>query len=112
MACPPRSSVDRLFLSLVNDLADVPLAESLVSFACRRLAHRAAHWIACFFPPSTSCSPRRSPNHLFLRLLTACPARRSLHRLFVLLVNVLPAASLAASLVSFTRRRLARRAAR
>jgi hypothetical protein len=41
-------------------------------------------------------------------LSTSCPLLRSLHRLILSVVDVLPAAPLAASLVSFPRRRLAR----
>jgi hypothetical protein len=70
------------------------LAASLVSFSCRRLARHAARWIAGFFCLSTSCLPRRS-----------------LYRSFLSLADVLPVSLHAVSLVSDTRRRVARRTA-
>jgi hypothetical protein len=94
-SCSPRRSLRRLFLSLRDILPAAPLAVTLVSFTCRRLARRAAHCVACFFHSSSSCSPRRS-----------------LHCPFLSLFDVLHAALLAKSLVTFTRRHLARRAAR
>lgn len=60
-SCPPRGSLHHSFLSLVDGLPAAPLARSLLSFACRRLARLAAHLIARFFRLSTACPPRRSP---------------------------------------------------
>jgi hypothetical protein len=111
-SCPPRRSLHRLFYSLVHSLPAAlltaslvtslidmlpaaSLSASLVSFPRRQLARRAAHRIACLFHLSTSCPPRRSR-----------------HRMFIFLVDVQPTAPLAESLVSFTCRRLGRRAAR
>jgi hypothetical protein len=91
----PRRSLHRSFLSLADVLTTAPLAASFVSFSGRRLARRTARCRACFF-----------------LLLTSCPPRRSLHRSFLSPSDVLPAAPLAESLVSFSGRRLARRAAR
>jgi hypothetical protein len=94
-SCPLRCLLDRLFLSLVDLFSAAPLRRSLdlSSLLHRRLVRRAAHCNACLFRLSMSCLPR-------------C----WLHRLFVLLVDVLPAVPLAASLLSFLRRRLACRA--
>jgi hypothetical protein len=146
-SCPPRWSLHLLFLSPAGDLPAAPLAASLVSFSCQRLARRAVRCIVGFFLSSMFYPPRRSLHRSFLSLandLSAaplaaslvsfssrrlarravrcivgfflssmfCPQRRSLHRSFLSLANVLPAAPLAASLVSFSSRRLARRAAR
>jgi hypothetical protein len=44
-----------LFLSLVDVLAAAPLAASLVSITCRRLARRAAFCVACLVHSSMSC---------------------------------------------------------
>jgi hypothetical protein len=43
MFCPLRRSLNRSFLSLADALSVAPLAESLVSFSCGRLASCAAH---------------------------------------------------------------------
>jgi hypothetical protein len=95
MTCPPCRSLHRSFLSLADDIPAVPLAASLVSFSCRRLACRAAR-----------CITR------FSLLPTSCPPCRSLHRSFFSLADVLPAAPLAELLVAFSCRLLARRATR
>jgi hypothetical protein len=92
---PPCRSLCRLFRSLLEVLPAAPLSESLVSFSCRRLARRAAHYSTCFVLCWRSYPPRRSRNRSILS-----------H------TDVLPAAPLAASLVSFTCPPLASRAAR
>jgi hypothetical protein len=84
-----------LFLSHVISLLAVPFAASLVSFPCRQLSGRAACCIACV-----------------ILLRTSCPPRCSLNRSFLPIAFVLQDALLAASLVSFDRRHLARRALR
>jgi hypothetical protein len=94
-SCPPRRSLTRSFLSLADVLPAAPLVVSPVFFTRRRLSHRAAVCIARFF-----------------LLPMTYPPRRSLHHSFVSLADFLPAVPLVAYLVSFTRRRLARRAAR
>jgi hypothetical protein len=121
-AFPPLRSQRCVFLSLVEVLPAVPLAVSLVSFSCRRLGRRAARCIACFVHSLRSCPRRHSQYRSFLSLaddlpaapLTAspCPPCRSLHRSFLSPADATPAALLAASLVSFSRRRHARRATR
>jgi hypothetical protein len=95
MSCPPCRSLRRSFLSHAVVFPAAPLAASLLCFSSRRLARRAARCIA----------------RLFL-LPTPCPPRRSLNRCFVSLDDALPSAPLAESLVSFSRGRHARRAAR
>jgi hypothetical protein len=92
---PPRRWQHRWFLSLIDVLPAAPLSASHVSFSCQWLACRAARCIACSFHSSTTFPPRRC-----------------LHRLISSLDDVWPSALLAASLVSFTHRLLARRAAR
>jgi hypothetical protein len=84
---PPCRSLHRTFHSLVEVSTGAPLAASLVYFSYRRLARRAARWIARFFLFTTPSPTSRSP-------------RRSQHRLFLSLADVLPATPLAASLVS------------
>jgi hypothetical protein len=93
-SCPPRCSLHHSFLSPADATAAAPLAESLVSFFCRRLARRVARFITRFFLPSTPRPPYRLRNRSFLSLFDALPAVR-----------------LAASLVSCSRRRHVRRAA-
>jgi hypothetical protein len=74
MSCPPRRFLRRLFDSLVDSLPAEPLAESLVSFTCRRLGHRAGHCYACFYPLSTSYPPHRFLRHLVYSLVDSLPA--------------------------------------
>jgi hypothetical protein len=93
-SCPPRQLLHHSFLSLVNVLTAALLSASLVSFTRRGLVRRATRCITRLF------------------LLMSCPARRSLDRSFGSLVEVLPAAPLAAFLVSFSCRGLARHTAR
>jgi hypothetical protein len=90
---PRRRSLHRSFLSLADVLPAAPLPESPVSLSRRRLARRAARGIARSF-----------------LLPTSGPPRPSLNRSFLFLADTLPAAPLAASLVSFSCRRLARSA--
>jgi hypothetical protein len=92
-AYPLRRWLYRSFLSPADATSAAQLAASLVSFSRRRQACRATRFIARFFLYPTPCSPRHS-----------------LHRSFLSLADALPAVPLAASLVSFTRRRHARAA--
>jgi hypothetical protein len=87
--------LNRRFLSHADNTASVPLAESLISFSCRRLARFAARCIPHLFLLTTSYQSRRSQNRSFLG-----PAEDT------------PTAPLGLSLVSFSFRPLARRAAR
>jgi hypothetical protein len=94
MNCWPRRSLNRVFLSRADDTPAVPLAESLVSFSVRSLSRLAARCIAGF-----------------VLLLTCCPRRRSLICLFLSPADNTPTVPLAESLVPFSYRRRARRAA-
>jgi hypothetical protein len=107
-SCPPRRSLRRSFLSLVDVLPAAPLAASFVSFARRYLARRPARCIARFFLLPTCCPPHRS----LYRLFRTCPSRRVLHRSFLSLADDMPDAPLAASLVSSACQRFALRSAR
>jgi hypothetical protein len=93
VSCPPCCSLNRMFLSLVDVVPATPRRSLNNSFLS--LARRAAHCIALFF-----------------LLPTSCPPCRSLYRSFLSPTDALPAAPLAESLVCFSFRRLARRAAR
>jgi hypothetical protein len=91
---PAAPLTESMFLSAADNMRAAPLAESLISFSCGRLARRAAYWIARFFLPPTTHPPCRLLNRSFLS-----PADDT------------PAAPLTESLVSSSRRRHARRAA-
>jgi hypothetical protein len=129
MLRPPHRSLNRSFLALADTLPAVPLAESLLSSSCRHLARRAAGVIAVFFLLPTPYPPRRLLHRSFPPLAdflsraggciirfflfpTACPSRRSLHRSFLSPADATSAAPLAASFVSFSYRRVGRRAVR
>jgi hypothetical protein len=93
--CLLRRLLNCPFVSPADNMPAVPLTESLVSFSRRRHTRRAARCIARFFLFSTPC-----------------PSRRSLNRSFLSPADNTPAVTLAKSLVSFSFRRLAHRAAR
>jgi hypothetical protein len=117
MSSPPRRSLYRSFLSIVDVFPVVPFTASLIPFDCRYLSRHTACWIARFFCVSTSSPPCRSMYLSFLSLVNVFPAvlLTASFRLLIYvfsvaprakslvlsLVDVLPAAPLPGSLVSF-----------
>jgi hypothetical protein len=91
----------------------VPLAASLVSFSCQRLARRAARFIVCWFLLPTTCPlcrlrhrsflsrTRRAAHRIvrFFLLSMLCPQCHSLNCSFLSVGDVLSAAPLAVSVV-------------
>jgi hypothetical protein len=100
--CPPRCSVHRSFLSLVDVLPAAPLAASLVFFQfstfCppRCLLHRSFLSLVDVLPAAPLAVWLVSPNgqrvsrcvSRFFLLLTSCALCHSLHRSFLSLVDV------------------------
>jgi hypothetical protein len=91
---PPGRLLNRSILSRADDTPSASIAESLVYFPFRCLAHRTARDIARFFLPPMTCLLPRLRNRSFLSRF-----------------NTLPAAPLPESLVSSSRRRHSRHAA-
>jgi hypothetical protein len=112
MPRPPCRSPNRSFVSPADKTPAVPLAESLLSFFFDALpAAPLAEWLVSFSFRRLARRATRCINRLFL-LTPRCPSRCLLIRSFLSPADETPAAPLAASLVSFSRRRHASGATR
>jgi hypothetical protein len=124
----PRRSLHRSFLSLTDALAAAPFAASVLSFSRPRLPCRSLHLsflshadvlpaaslavsLVSFAYRRHVCRAAPCISRFFLVPTPRLP-RRTLHRSILSLHDALAAAPLAASLVSFSCRRVGRRAAR